>query len=93
MWIVKLTTCFLEVWKEEIMELDLIFKNTIDNLKRNLRNKTPGGSFLPLAGGRSTIGMLPITNHKEKFLLKIVREFFVTSRNQFRLKRCQPNLK
>ena len=27
----------------------------IDNLKRNLRNKTPGGSFLPLAGGRNTM--------------------------------------
>ena len=29
----------------------------IDNLKRNLRNKTPGGSFLPLAGGRSTMNV------------------------------------
>jgi len=29
----------------------------INNLKRNLKNKTPGGSFLPLAGGRSTMNV------------------------------------
>ena len=36
-----------------IDDIKNIFKK--NNLKRNLRNKTPGGSFLPLAGGRNTM--------------------------------------